>query len=60
MKLRLQTKCQSLEGETYFEYKELEIENFRWEKDHKFSYIPLKTGRWLSLKANEEIVGLGI
>lgn len=59
MRLRLQIKKQLFDtGEDYFEYVEINITNFRWLPNHVFEYT---TGsRWEKLKANEEIVGLGI
>lgn len=46
--------------EYYFEYNEIEIERFRWLKNHTFEYIPKGSCRHFKLKENQEIVGLGI
>lgn len=59
MRLRLQIKKQLFDtGEDYFEYTEIDINKFRWLPNHVFEYVV--SNRWEKLKANEEIVGLGI
>lgn len=46
--------------EYYYEYTQLEIESFEWEKNHTFVYSPKNSARVYKLKENQEIVGLGI
>ena len=64
MKLRIQTRKQFIgeknENEFYYQVDELEIESFRWNKNHEFQYIVKDSPFWVKLEPNQEIVGLGI
>lgn len=54
------TKEKIATGEYYYDYEEIEIENFMWGKNHEFSYVKKGSNIWSKLKENEEIVGLRI
>lgn len=42
----------------FYEYTTFEIECFRWEKHHEFSYVIKDSGFWRKLKDDEELVGM--
>ena len=42
-------------NENYQEYREFEIESYRWSNNHLFEYIPKKATRWYKLEDNEEL-----
>lgn len=54
------TKTPSATGEYYYEYEQIEIEVFRWGKNHEFFYVAKGSNQWRTLKENQEIVGFGI
>ena len=60
MKLKILKKFPS--GMT--EIREIEIETFRWDDNHKFQYVPIWYGhpiaRFLTLEKDENIVGLSV
>ena len=61
MTLRLQEKREFGDRSGfYFEYTQIEIESFRWGKDHEFSYVAKGGNLWKKLEPYQEIVGLGI
>ena len=53
------TKTPSSTGEYYYKYEQVEIESYRWGKNHEFTYVKKGSNRWSKLEPNEEIVGLG-
>lgn len=42
----------------FYEYETFEIESFRWEKRHVFSYVKKGVSRWKYLESDEELVGM--
>lgn len=68
MKLVLQTRVKfreltaedDKEYDYYYKYVELEIDTFRWNKNHEFEYSVKNSAIWSKLEDNEEIVGLGL
>ena len=59
MRLTLQKREKFIdEDEYYYSYEILELETFRWEKEHLFCYVVKGSNRWKKLESNEEIVGL--
>ena len=66
MKLVLQKRIKFIKNkkndpdEYYYDYVQLEIETFRWLRNHEFEYVKVNGARWLKLDDYEEIVGLGL
>lgn len=60
MKLTIQKLRKSHDNFTFFEYSNIEIETFRWSKNHKFEYIIKGDNHHRTLEDNEEIIGLTI
>ena len=66
MKLVLQKRIKFIKmnendpDEYYYDYVQLEIETFRWLRNHEFEYVKVNGNRWLKLDDYEEIVGLGL
>ena len=54
------TKEKSATGEIYYEYEQIEIETFRWDREHEFWYVRKGSNHWSKLEKEQEIVGLGI
>ena len=42
----------------FYEYEDFEIESFRWEKNHVFSYVRKGAPCWEHLEDDEELVGM--
>lgn len=42
----------------FYEYITFEVESFRWEKKHIFSYVKKGACRWEHLEDDEELVGM--
>lgn len=66
MKLVLQKRMKFIKmnendpDEYYYEYVQLEIETFRWLRNHEFEYVIVNSAVWKKLDDNEEIVGLSL
>lgn len=60
MKLTIQELRECQDGFTFFECTTIEIECFRWFKNHEFKYVVKGDNHYRSLKDNEEIIGLSI
>ena len=59
MRITLQIRKKFFDkDEYYYEYETFELETFRWEKEHLFSYVAKGSNCWKTLESNEEIVGL--
>lgn len=61
MRLRIQTRKEFSNNDGfYYQIDEIEIESFRWNKNHEFQYVAKNSCIWSKLEPNQEIVGLGI
>lgn len=45
-----------LSRETYCDYREIEIESFKWLKNHQLEYVPKGYARYFKLEKNEELI----
>lgn len=42
----------------YYEYREIELETFRWAENHQLEYVAKNSNRWAKLEKDEELVGM--
>lgn len=61
MKVKILTRKKFFDCDEYYtEIDEIELESFRWNKNHQFEFVAKNSNRWRTLEQNQEIMGLGV